>query len=168
VVPAGSGAITVSAPDMKDVFYNWTPPADCELPSVVLENDCKTVTVTVQNPEGVQPATARVTYGDTVKDVTVAAGKTEKITFKRGKETFASIEFPDLDVEPIKATLGEVDCDNGGGAGGGGGDSDEPDEPGLPVTGPVAGSIAGVAALLLIAGGVFFFIARRRKVTFTA
>jgi LPXTG-motif cell wall-anchored protein len=65
-------------------------------------------------------------------------------------------------VEPIKATLGEVDCDNGGE---GGGDADEPS---LPVTGPVAGGIAGVAVLLLIAGGVFFFIARRRKVTFTA
>jgi LPXTG-motif cell wall-anchored protein len=164
-VPAGSGSITVSAPGMKDVIYDWTPPADCELPSVIVENDCKTVVVLVENPKGVQPVTARVTYGDSVKDVTVAPGKNEKIIFERGEDTFATIEFPDLDVEPIKATLGEVDCDNGGEGGGDGGDTDEP---GLPVTGPVAGSIAGVAALLLIAGGVFFFIARRRKVTFTA
>jgi LPXTG-motif cell wall-anchored protein len=163
-VPAGSGSITVSAPGMKDVVYDWTPPADCALPSVVVENDCKTVTVTVENPEGVQPVTARVTYGDSVKDVTVASGKTEKVSFDVSDDKFATIEFPDLDVEPIKATLGEVDCDNGGGAGGGG----DSDEPSLPVTGPVAGSIAGVAALLLIGGGVFFFIARRRKVTFTA
>ncbi|WP_433721551.1 cell wall anchor protein [Actinoplanes sp. CA-051413] len=168
VVPAGSGSITVSAPDMKDVVYDWTPPADCELPSVVVENDCKTVTITVENPKGVQPATARVTYGNDVKDVTVAAGKTEKITFKRGDDTYATVEFPDLGVEPIKATLGEVDCENGGGAGGGNGGGDDTDEPGLPVTGPVAGGIAGVAVLLLVAGGVFFFIARRRKVTFTA
>ncbi|MFI7547360.1 cell wall anchor protein [Actinoplanes sp. NPDC049599] len=164
-VPAGSGSITVSAPGMKDVVYDWTPPADCELPSVIVENDCKTVTITVENPEGVQPATARVTYGDSVKDVTVAPGKTEKVTFERGDDTYATVEFPDLDVEPIKATLGEVDCDNGGEGGGDGGDSDEPS---LPVTGPVAGGIAGVAALLLIGGGVFFFLARRRKVTFTA
>jgi hypothetical protein len=165
-VPAGSGSITVSAPGLKDVVYDWAPPADCELPSVVVENDCKTVTVTVKNPKGVQPATARVTYGDSVKDVTVAPGKTEKISFKRGDQKFATIEFPELGVEPIKATLGEVDCDNGGeGGGDGGGDTDEPS---LPVTGPVAGGIAGVAALLLIGGGVFFFIARRRKVTFTA
>jgi hypothetical protein len=167
IVPAGSGSITVSAPGMKDEVYDWTPPADCELPSVVVENDCKTVTVTVTNPEGVQEATARVTYGDDVKDVVVAPGKTEKISFKRGDDKFATIEFLGLDVEPIKATLGDVDCDNGGEGGGNGGGGDT-DEPGLPVTGPVAGSIAGVAVLLLIAGGVFFFIARRRKVTFTA
>ncbi|GAA3337973.1 hypothetical protein GCM10020358_16360 [Amorphoplanes nipponensis] len=166
-VPAGSGSITVSAPGMKDVVYDWAPPADCALPGVVVENDCDTVTVTVENPEGVRPVTARITYGDTVEDVTVASGKSEKVSFKRGDDTYATIEFPDLDVEPIKATLGEVDCDNGGGGGGdsNGGDSDEP---GLPVTGPVAGGIAGVAVLLLIAGGVFFFLARRRKVTFTA
>jgi hypothetical protein len=162
-VPAGSGSITISAPGMKDVVYDWTPPADCALPSVIVENDCDTVTITVENPEGVQSVTARVTYGDTVKDVAVASGKTEKISFKRGDDEFATVEFPDLDVEPIKATLGDVDCDNGGGTGGG-----DTDEPGLPVTGPVAGSIAGVAVLLLIGGGVFFFIARRRKVTFTA
>jgi hypothetical protein len=167
IVPAGSGSITVSAPGMKDEYSDWTPPADCELPSVVVENDCKNVTVTVTNPEGVQEATARVTYGDDVKDVVVAPGKTEKISFKRGDDKFATIEFLGLDVEPIKATLGEVDCDNGGEGGGNGGGGDT-DEPGLPVTGPVAGSIAGVAVLLLIAGGVFFVIARRRKVTFTA
>ena len=174
IVPARAGSITVSAPDMKDVVYDWTPPADCELPSVVVENDCKTVTVTVQNPKGVQEATARVTYGDKVEDVTVAAGKTAKVTFKRGDDKVATIEFLGLDVEPIKATLDKGDCDNGGGEGGGngGGDSNggggDTEEPGLPVTGPVAGSIAGVAVLLLIGGGVFFFIARRRKVTFTA
>ena len=54
----------------------------------------------------------------------MAAGKTEKVTFKAGKDKFATIEFPDLDVEPIKATLGKVDCDNGGGGGG-----DKTDEP---------------------------------------
>jgi hypothetical protein len=162
-VPAGSGTITVTADGMKDVVYNWTPPADCALPSLTVENDCDTVTITVENPKGVAPATAKVTYGDKTKSVTVAAGKTEKVTFDVSKATFATIDFPGLDVEPIKATLGEVDCDNGGG--GGGGDSDDPS---LPVTGPVAGGIAGGAALLLIAGGVLFFIARRRKVTFTA
>jgi hypothetical protein len=163
-VPAGSGAITVSADGMKDVVYNWTPPADCPLPSIIVENDCETVTITVQNPKGVVPATAKVTYGDETKSVTVAAGKTEKVTFDLSKATFATIDFPGLDVEPVKATLGEVDCDNGGGGGGDGGDED----PGLPVTGPVAGGIAGGAALLLIAGGALFFIARRRRVTFTA
>lgn len=165
-VPAGSGTITVSAPGMKDVVYNWTPPADCALPSITIENNCKTVTVTVRNPKGVVPATAKVTYGDKSKSVTVAAGASEKVTFDVSKAKFATIDFPGLNVEPIKATLGKVDC--AGGGGGGGGDGDDPDGPILAVTGPLASSIAGVAALLLIGGGVFYFIARRRKVTFTA
>lgn len=39
---------------------------------------------------------------------------------------------------------------------------------GLPVTGAAAGTIAGVAALLLAAGAVLFVVSRRRKVRFTA
>ncbi|AGZ45569.1 hypothetical protein [Actinoplanes friuliensis] len=166
VVPAGASKITVSAPGIEDVTYDWTPPADCALPSVIVENDCETVTVTVENPEGVTPATAKVTYGDKTESVTVAPGKTEKVSFKIGDAGYATVEFPGLNVEPIKATLGDADCDGGSDGGSGGGDNS--DEPTLPVTGPVAGGIAGGAALLLIAGGVLFFLARRRRVTFTA
>ncbi|MEU7901910.1 cell wall anchor protein [Actinoplanes sp. NPDC049118] len=164
-VPAGSGTVTVSAPGLEDVVYNWAPPADCALPSVVVENDCETVTITVENPEGVTPATAKITYGDSTKTVTVAAGKSEKVSFQIGDAGFATVEFAGLDVEPIKATLADADCESDGGSGSGGGDSDEPT---LPVTGPVAGGIAAGAAVLLIAGGVLFFLARRRKITFTA
>ncbi|MEU4221144.1 cell wall anchor protein [Actinoplanes sp. NPDC026623] len=161
-VPAGSGAVTVSAPGMTDVVYNWTPPADCELPTIIIKNDCETVAITVENPEGVTPATAKITYGDKTETVTVAAGKSEKVSFPVGDADYATVEFPGLDVKPIKATLKDLDCGTGGS--GGGGD----DGPSLPVTGPVAGGIAGGAALLLIAGGVLFFLARRRKITFTA
>jgi hypothetical protein len=157
-VPAGSGAVTVSAPGMTDVVYNWAPPADCELPTIIIENDCETVAITVENPEGVTPATAKITYGDKTETVTVAPGKSEKVSFSIGDAEYATVDFPGLDVEPIKATLGDADCDSGSGGGG----------PSLPVTGPVAGGIAGGAALLLIAGGVLFFLARRRKITFTA
>ncbi|MEV8505492.1 cell wall anchor protein [Actinoplanes sp. NPDC051475] len=161
-VPAGAGTITVSAEGMDDVTYDWAAPADCALPTVIVENDCDTVAITVENPEGVTPATAKITYGDKTETATVAAGKSEKVSFEAGKATYATVEFPGLNVEPIKATLEKLDCDNGGG---GGGDSDKPS---LPVTGPVAGGIAGGAALLLIAGGVLFLMARRRKITFTA
>ncbi|MFI5491019.1 cell wall anchor protein [Actinoplanes sp. NPDC051859] len=162
VVPAGAGAITVSAEGMKDVTYTWVRPADCALPTVMVKNDCETVAITVENPKGVTSAAAKVTYGTEVKDITVAAGATEKVTFKANKATFATIEFPGLNVEPVKATLEKLECENGGGGGG------KTDEPELPVTGPVVGSIAAGAALLLAIGGAVFFMARRRKVTFTA
>ena len=148
---------------MDDVTYDWKSPEDCALPTVIVENDCDTVAITVENPEGVTPATAKITYGGQTETVTVPAGKSEKVSFKAGKATYATVEFPGLDVEPIKATLEKLDCENGGGSGGG-----DSDEPSLPVTGPVAGGIAGGAALLLIAGGVLFILARRRKITFTA
>ncbi|MEV6601849.1 LPXTG cell wall anchor domain-containing protein [Actinoplanes sp. NPDC051346] len=162
-VPAGSGTITVTAEGMDNVVYDWTLPEDCDLPTVIVENDCDTVTITVENPKGVTPATAKITYGDKTESLTTAAGTSEKVSFKAGKATYATIDFPGMDVEPIKATLEKLDCDNGGGGGGG-----KDDEPTLPLTGPVAGSIAGGAALLLILGGVLFVMARRRKITFTA
>jgi hypothetical protein len=50
---------------------------------------------------------------------------------------------------------------SGGGTGGGtGGD----DDPGLPVTGPVAGTIAGAGGAVLVVGAVMFVMSRRRRV----
>jgi LPXTG-motif cell wall-anchored protein len=90
------------------------------------------------------------------------------VLFPAGEATVATVTFEGL--EPVTVTFDKPDCGQGpgNGSGAGSGDGDDTGEPGLPVTGPVAGSIAGVAALLLIGGGVFFFVARRRKVTFTA
>jgi LPXTG-motif cell wall-anchored protein len=155
-VPAGTGAVVVSYPGHDDQTFTWERPADCALPTVVIKNTCDTVTITVQNPEGVTPATAEITYEDTVKKLTVAPGESEQVTFTPGTAKYATVAFPNLDIKSIKATLKSLDC--GGSAGGGG----------LPVTGAAAGSIAAGAAVLLIAGGVLFFIARRRRVTFTA
>ncbi|GAB1642637.1 cell wall anchor protein [Krasilnikovia sp. MM14-A1259] len=155
-IPAGAGQVTVSADGFKTTTYAWENPGDCALPTVVEENDCDTVAITVQNPKGVTPVTAKITYGDEVKSVTVASGTSEKTTFALGKDKHATVDFPGLDVESIKATLGKVVC---GGEGAGGG---------LPVTGAAAGTIAGGAAALLAIGGVLFFLARRRRVTFTA
>ena len=45
---------------------------------------CDTVTITVQNPKDVAPATAKITYGDQSKTLTVAAGKSGTATFKTG------------------------------------------------------------------------------------
>ncbi|OJF13718.1 hypothetical protein [Couchioplanes caeruleus] len=161
-VPAGAGTVTVSAEGMDDVTYDWERSEDCEWPTVIVENDCETVAITVENPKGVTPAIAKITYGDKTETMTVAAGKSEQVAFKLGRATYATIDLPELGVEPIKATLEGLECENGGGGGG------KADEPTLPVTGPVAGGIAGGAALLLLAGGALFLISRRRKITFTA
>ncbi|WP_433369264.1 LPXTG cell wall anchor domain-containing protein [Actinoplanes sp. CA-142083] len=164
VVPAGAGTVTVSAEGMEDQKYTWTAPKDCALPTATLVNTCTDVTVTVTNPEGVIPAEATVSYGDETKKLTVAAGSSEKATFKAGTATYATIKIAGLEKE-IKAALKKLTCStptaNGGGGGGEGG-------PTLPITGAAGGTIAGIAALLLIAGGVLFFVARRRKVKFTA
>ena len=155
-IPAGTGDVVVSYPGHEDETFKWERQADCAPPTVVVKNTCDTVTITVQNPKDVTPATAEITYEKTVKKVTVAPGKSESVTFKPGTAKYATVAFPGLDIKSVKATLKALDC---GGSGGGGG---------LPVTGAAAGGIAAGAAGLLAAGGVLFFVARRRRVTFTA
>ena len=160
IVPAGAGTVTVSAEGMQDQTYNWTAPQDCAPPTVTIVNTCKDVTVTVTNPKDVLPAKATVSYGKESKDLTVAAGSSEKATFTAGTAKYATITFAGLDIKPIKATLKSLVCTTPVGNNGGGGS--------LPITGAAGGSIAAGAAILLIAGGVFFFVARRRKIRFTA
>jgi hypothetical protein len=163
-VPAGSGEITVTADGMSAQKFTWERPATCAPPTVVADNDCRAVTVTVTNPEGVVPATAKITYGADIRTVTVAPGKAETVTFKPGQETGVTVTFPSLNLEPLNAVLKTLDCTTeppGGGSNGGGAG-------GLPITGAAAGALAGGAALLLIAGGALFLTARRRRIKFTA
>ncbi|MFI7600806.1 cell wall anchor protein [Actinoplanes sp. NPDC049681] len=170
VVPAGAGSITVTADGMDDVTYEWQRPDDCPAPTVAVENDCRTVAVTVTNPEGVTPARATVKYGDDTKDLTVAPGTSEKATFPARDVTEAIVTIDHL--EPITVGIEKADC-NGGGSGhgnggsAGGGDEAGGGEGGLPVTGAAAATVAGGAVLLLVVGGLLFFLARRRRVTFT-
>jgi LPXTG-motif cell wall-anchored protein len=158
-VPAGAGSATVSAEGMDTQTFNWAAPKDCALPAVTIVNTCKDVTVTVTNPEGVTPAKATVSYGDETKELTVAAGASEKATFAAGSATFATIKLSGIDKE-LKAALKKLTCTTPVGNNSGGGS--------LPITGTAGTSIAAGAVALLIAGGVFFFVARRRKVRFTA
>ncbi|GAA2544992.1 hypothetical protein GCM10010435_12230 [Winogradskya consettensis] len=178
-VPAGAGPITVTADGMDDVKYEWQRPADCPRPTLTVENDCRTVTVTVTNPEGVTPATATVVYNGETKTVKVAPGSSEKVTFPADDATEATVAFDGE--EPVTVSVPKQECDeNGGGSGGddngnnggdngnGGSGGGDDDGGGLPVTGAAAGGIAAGALALLVAGGVLFFVARRRKVKFTA
>lgn len=178
-VPAGSGEATVTADGLKTETYTWAQAENCELPGVIVESDCDTVVITVENPAGTKPVTAKIVYGGETETVEVKADEAVEVTFDRSDATVATIDFPGLDVEPIKATIEDQDCDGGNGGGGngdggngdgggnGGGDDGNGDGGGLPLTGPAAAGIAGGAGVLLALGAVLFFLARRRRVTFT-
>ncbi|AEV88205.1 hypothetical protein ACWT_7195 [Actinoplanes sp. SE50] len=162
-VPAGAGDVTVSAPGLEEKTYSWSRPEDCPLPAVTIQNDCTNVTVVIDNPKDVTPVTAKVTYGDQTKTVTVKADSEEKATFKLTDVKFALVDFAGIKMEPLKVAVKDIKC------GAVGTPSPSPSGgPSLPVTGAAAGSIAGIAALLVGGGVVAFFIARRRKVKFTA
>ena len=160
VVPAEYAAeILVSAEGFEEKKGGWQRPEDCELPTVLVESDCETLAVGVENPEDVTPVKAEVTYGDKTESLLVPAGETKTVSFEAGDATSVKVTFPDLDVEPIEAVYEKPAA-----CGGGGGD----DGPGLPVTGAAAGAIAGGAAILLAIGVTLFLVARRRRVSFTA
>jgi hypothetical protein len=79
----------------------------------------------------------------------------------------SAAEIADLDIDPSDNVDGfaVIVAGPAGGSGGGtGGDTGGDDEPGLPVTGPVAGGIAGAGGAVLIAGAVMFVMSRRRRV----
>ncbi|MFG3557956.1 cell wall anchor protein [Micromonospora sp. NPDC047557] len=163
VVPAadaGKIEVLVDGKVIENGTYSWTRPEDCPLPAVTTKADCKEFALTVTNPEGGLPVKTTFTYGDKTETRTVAAGASETVTFKAGKDKTAIVALPDMDLELEAIYTPEGNC---GGSGGGGSD-----EPGLPVTGAAAGGIAAGAIALLIAGAVLFVIARRRRVTFTA
>ncbi|GLW28897.1 cell wall anchor protein [Actinoplanes regularis] len=166
-VPAGSGDVKVSAPGLEEKTYSWSRPEDCAPPAVTIQNDCTDVSVVIDNPKDVTPVTAKVTYGEETKTVTVKADSEEKVTFKLTDAKFATVAFEGLDLEPLQVAVKEIEC----------GPTETPapsttpvasDEPSLPVTGAAAGSIAGIAVLLLGGGLAMFFVARRRKTKFTA
>ncbi|WP_433297084.1 LPXTG cell wall anchor domain-containing protein [Actinoplanes sp. CA-030573] len=196
-IPADSGPITVSAKNLETQTITWSRPDTC-LPTATGKNDCTTVTVTVSNPEKNVPAKADVTYGDTTKTVTVAAGASEDVTFPAGEATTAKVDFPDLKGVPaLTVDIVKDECSSPSPSASAsespssspspsasvsastpppasttpaGAPSTTPvsSDSNLPKTGAAASTVAGGAALLLIIGGALFFLARRRKVKFTA
>jgi hypothetical protein len=165
-VPAGSGQISVTADGLTTQKFTWKRPADCPAPTVVAAETCQTVTVTVTNPAGVVPAAAEITYAGETKKLTVAAGKSDAVTFKPTKETAVTVAFPALGLDPINAILKAPNCT--------GTPSPSPSTPtsppatGLPITGAAGGAMAGGAAMLLLVGGALYLAARRRRIKFTA
>ncbi|SBT53111.1 hypothetical protein [Micromonospora auratinigra] len=166
LTPAQAQQITVTAPGMKDFTGGWQKPADCQQPEVGVpdgsyESTCTEMTFRIVNPEDGATVTSVFTSnkGET-KNLTVEPGRTGTVSFKAVKGLTVTVTG-DLDSGGPLAWEQPKGCPSGGTGGGA-------EEPGLPVTGPQAGAIAGGALLLLAAGAVLFVIARRRRVRFTA
>jgi LPXTG-motif cell wall-anchored protein len=127
-------------------------------PTPILEQDCTTITIGLDNPANGKEITLKfkTSKGET-RTTVIKAGqkKTEKFSAVPGFTVTVTAEGLDDGTETI-AYQKPADCDDSGSGGG------------LPVTGAAAGSIAGGAILLLAVGGALFFLSRRRKVKFTA
>lgn len=129
------------------------------VPTPIVDGDCTTMTLGMDNPEDGLPRTLtfKTSKGEE-RTVQVAPGerKTEKFSATEGFKVTVTLTG---EGESASETIGfqkPADC----AAGGGGGE--------LALTGAAAGSIAGGAGTLLAIGAGLFFLARRRNVKFTA
>ncbi|MEV0002025.1 cell wall anchor protein [Micromonospora sp. NPDC050980] len=131
-----------------------TPSAPAE-PIFKLDQDCDSMTFTVENPANGVPFTATLTTEKGVTEKLVSEpGRTASVEFDAYRGLKVTVKYDVVeDSETIPYTQPE-DCSGQGG--------------GLPVTGPAAGAIAGGAVLLLGAGAVLHVVARRRRISFTA
>ncbi|HEY0700492.1 MAG TPA: cell wall anchor protein, partial [Micromonospora sp.] len=165
-VPAKNAAkIKVVEIAQDEPLFDGTPePArDCVEPGEPAgsyRSTCDELVFEVANPE--DGRTVEVTFTPNkgeAKKLTVAPGETKSVSFKAfaGLTVTPSAEGMD-ETGPI-AWEKPADCQAGGGGGG---------EPGLPVTGTAAASIAVGAVVLLAVGVTLFLVARRRRVNFIA
>ena len=136
------------------------PPPTVGEPTPLLEQDCTTMTIGLDNPKDGTEVTLKFKTSKGEERTTVIQPGEKK------SEKFSAVPGFTVTVTPtgIKGAGPETiayqkpaNCSSGSGGGGG-----------LPVTGAAASTIAGGAALLLVIGGVLFFMSRRRKVKFTA
>lgn len=160
---------------VKSISADVDAPKDCPQPPTttpgepkpILEEDCTTITIGLENPKDGKEITLKFkTSKGEERTTVIAPGETKT-------EKFSAVPGFTVTVTPIGIEGGSTEtityeqpanCDTSGSGSGGGSGSDS----GLPVTGAAAGTIAGGAGLLLALGGVLFFMARRRKVKFTA
>jgi LPXTG-motif cell wall-anchored protein len=136
-----------------------TPPPTPGKPTPLLEEDCTTISIGLDNPADGREVTLKFeTSKGEVRTTVVKPGekKFEKFSAVPGftvKVTPTGIDGAGPETIEYKKP---ADCDTAGNGGG------------LPVTGAAAGTIAGGAGLLLAIGAVLFVVSRRRKVKFTA
>jgi LPXTG-motif cell wall-anchored protein len=151
---------TVHKPEACGDETPTQPPAQTPEPTPIVEADCDSLTLGLDNPKDGEDVTLtfKTSKGET-RELEVKAGEKKTTKFSASEGFFVEVGAKGVQ-ETTKVEYKQPEgCESGGG--GGEGSS-------LPETGAAAGSIAGGAAALLIAGVVLFFVARRRKVRFTA
>ncbi len=168
VPAAASDKVTVTTDGDFVLEGMWTP-GHCEQPTAQIKSTCDELTVSVQNPQGNQPAEAVITYGSQSEKLTLAAGQTKEVTFKATDKTEVKVDFTDWEsvvlsydrprdcataTPPTEPATPGVPTT-----------PPSPNTPGLPVTGIQVGVFAGIGALLLGAGAVLLLGARRRRLT---
>lgn len=135
-------------------------PATPGEPTPIVEMDCTTITIGLDNPkDGVKITLILKTSKGEKRELTVKPGekKTEKFSATEGFTVEVGAKAID---ETTEIAYEKPDDCSATGAGGG--------EEALPLTGANAGTLAGVAGGVLLIGAALFFMARRRKVKFTA
>jgi LPXTG-motif cell wall-anchored protein len=160
-------------PDNKPQTYKVHKPEDCKPPTTpptttppapgaptpTLEQDCTTITIGLDNPKNGTEVTLKFeTSKGEVRTTVIAPGENKSEKFSAVPGFYVNVTptgIPGAGKEKIDYQK-PADCDTAGSGGG------------LPVTGAAAGTIAGGAGILLVAGAVLFFMSRRRKVKFTA
>ncbi|GAA3906742.1 LPXTG cell wall anchor domain-containing protein [Actinoplanes auranticolor] len=132
-------------------------------PEPILEADCDTITIGLDNPaDGVEFTLKFETSKGETRTLVIKPGEKKTETFSATPGFKIDLTFSaTVDGEKFSDTIPveyeqPEDCDSSGAGGG------------LPLTGAAAGSIAGGAGALLAVGAGLFFMARRRNVKFTA
>ncbi|MEV6350369.1 hypothetical protein [Actinoplanes sp. NPDC051851] len=111
IVPADSGAITVSAKKLETTTINWALPENCA-PSAAATNDCTSTTITVNNPESNGTVSAEVTYNGETKTVSIASGASESVSFKAAEAATASVKFPGSRLAELTVDVVLGECSN--------------------------------------------------------
>jgi hypothetical protein len=173
---AGKVVVTEKSADKPLVEGKWEEPKDCTPPpsggeaEVGYEVSCDSILFGIDNSKGDEDITLALTPNKG-KAVTLVAkpGETKTTEIKGQKGLVVKASINGEAQKPVNFDKEKpADCDTPSTPTPTPTESTPGEGGGLPVTGPVAGSIAGGAAVLLIAGAVLFFLARRRKVKFTA
>ncbi len=168
-VPAkNASSIDISVPGFLDSHTAWKQPPGCEPIKVSSLSDCKTLTVTLENPSGnAATVDAVIAVGSDSRPVTISAGGTASETFDASAGTTATVTFGAIHTTAFSGAVPDSaapvtiawQLPRGTACA-------PPPPPTLPTTGAHLGPvIAAGGGLLIIGAGVLFLLFRRRVAT---